>query len=362
MMKLIKEFRDPSVAKVLVHRLQETVTNPLTIMEVCGTHTMSIFRNGIRDVLPKKFRLVSGPGCPVCVTPQGYIDETIKLAQRPDVIITTFGDMIRVPGTKTSLLEEKAAGNDIRIVYSPMDAVEIAAANPQKHVVFLGVGFETTAPVVALTILEAAQREVKNYSVFSAHKVMPPAMEALVNDKELKIDGFLCPGHVSAVIGSAPYGFLADDYGIPAVVAGFEAIDILQGFLTLAELVQNQTPAVVNNYTRVVSSEGNRNALAVIDRVFLSGSSQWRGIGNILESGLAIRPEFSQWDTRQIFGIETIDREIPTGCSCGEILKGKKTPLDCPLYKKICTPENPIGSCMVSNEGTCAAYYKYRID
>jgi hydrogenase expression/formation protein HypD len=362
MMKFIDDFRNAKLAKPLVTKLHEVVKKPMTVMEVCGTHTMSIFRNGIRDLLPDGLRLVSGPGCPVCVTPQGYLDEALRLAQRNDVIITTFGDMLRVPGTKSSLLKEQANGHDIRIVYAPLDAVDIAATHPDKHVVFLGVGFETTAPIVALTILEAARRGVANYSVFSAHKTVPPAMAALAADPELKVEGFLCPGHVSAVIGTEPYQFLADKYGVPAVIAGFESLDILQGMLTLAELVQARQPKVVNNYTRVVMPKGNVKALETMYQVFHPGPSAWRGIGVIPDSGLQICAEYAAFDTRKIFDIQAIDTEIPSGCSCGEILKGKKIPPDCKLYKTVCTPENPVGSCMVSTEGTCAAYFKYGLD
>jgi len=361
-MRFVDEFRDPAVAKQLVAKLHHTVTQPLTVMEICGTHTMAIFRYGIRGLLPAGFRLVSGPGCPVCVTPQGYIDEAVTLSRRHDVIITTFGDMMRVPGTDTSLLQEKSAGTDIRVVYAPLDAVHIAAANPGKQVVFLGVGFETTAPIVGLTILEAARLGLSNYSVFSAHKMVPPAMQALVTDEELGIQGFLCPGHVSTVIGAEPYRFLADKHGIPAVIAGFESIDVLQGLVKLAELVLHKRAEVINSYSRVVKWDGNGHALAILDKVFMKSPSVWRGIGLIPDSGLAVRPEYARFDARTVFGIDALDKEIPSGCSCGEILKGKKTPPDCRLYKTVCTPENPIGSCMVSSEGTCAAYYKYGLD
>lgn len=358
-MKFVDEFRDPQLAKSLVARLRETVNQPVKVMEICGTHTMAIFRYGIRGLLPEGFSLVSGPGCPVCVTPQGYIDETIQLARHPDVMITTFGDMLRVPGTEGSLLQQKSAGSDVRVVYSPLDAVQLAAENPEKEVVFLGIGFETTAPVVGLTILEAAGRKLTNYSVFSAHKVVPPVMEALVADKELALQGFLCPGHVSAVIGSEPYAFLADAHGIPAVVAGFEPLDVLQGLLHIAEMITNKQAKVLNDYSRVVKTAGNAHALAVIDAVFTRETSMWRGLGLIEGSGLAIRPEYSRFDARRRFDLPRIDREVPTGCSCGDILKGKKTPLDCRLFRTVCTPEAPVGSCMVSTEGTCAAYYKY---
>lgn len=358
-MKFVDEFRDPQLAKSLVVRLRETVNRPVKVMEICGTHTMAIFRYGIRGLLPEGFSLVSGPGCPVCVTPQGYIDEAIALTRRRNVMLATFGDMLRVPGTEGSLLQQKSSGSDIRVVYSPLDAVQLAAENPEKEVVFLGIGFETTAPVVGLTILEAAGRKLTNYSVFSAHKVVPPVMEALVADAELALQGFLCPGHVSAVIGSEPYEFLADMHGIPAVVAGFEPIDVLQGLLHVADMIAKKQAKVVNDYSRVVKPAGNAHAMAVINTVFTRETSMWRGLGLIEGSGLAIRTEYGQFDARRRFDLPMIDKEIPTGCSCGDILKGKKTPLDCRLFRTVCTPEDPVGSCMVSTEGTCAAYYKY---
>ena len=361
-MKHIDEFRSVSLTKSLVQKLKDTVEHPVKIMEVCGTHTMSIFHNGIRDMIPEKISLVSGPGCPVCVTPQGYIDEAARLAQRKDVIIGTFGDMLRVPGNHTSLLQEKSAGHDIRILYSPLDAVEIAAANPQKNVVFLGVGFETTAPVVGLTILDAVKRGIDNYSVFSAHKLVPPAMAALADDAELQLDGFLCPGHVSTVIGLHPYRFLAEKHKLPAVIAGFEITDILHGLLLLAEMIRREKPEVLNGYSRAVADAGNPKALEIINRVFVQGASSWRGLGVIPDSGLQIRPEFEQFDAVRLFGLEGIDRSIPNGCICGDILRGRKTPPECMLYKKSCTPHTPVGACMVSTEGTCAAYYKYHVE
>lgn len=361
-MKFINEFRNPALAKELVRKLEQVVKSPITVMEICGTHTMAIFRYGIRGLLPEGFKLVSGPGCPVCVTPQGYLDEAIKLAKQKDVIIATFGDMLRVPGTELSLLQAKTAGSDIRVVYAPLDAVAIAKENPDKKVVFLGVGFETTAPIVGLTIIEAAKLSLTNFSVFSAHKVVPPAMQALAADGDLNLQGFLCPGHVSAVIGSEPYRFLVDKYSVPAVVAGFEPIDVLQGLLSLAELIASGQPQILNNYSRVVKPQGNEHALAVIEKVFVKSPSFWRGIGLIPDSGLAVRAEYSRFDARNVFSIDAVDKEIPNGCSCGEILKGKKIPTECSLYKTICTPENPVGACMVSTEGTCAAYYKYGLD
>ena len=361
-MKHIDEFRRVSLTKPIVQKLRDAAMRPMKIMEVCGTHTMSIFHNGIREMIPAEISLVSGPGCPVCVTPQGYIDEAARLAQQKDVIIGTFGDMLRVPGNHTSLLREKAKGHDIRILYSPLDAVEIAAANPQKQVVFLGVGFETTAPVVGLTILEAAKRGIENYSVFSAHKLVPPAMAALADDVELQLDGFLCPGHVSTVIGMHPYRFLAEKHKLPAVNAGFEVADILHGLLMLAEMIRQEKPDVVNGYPRAVADAGNPKALEILNQVFVPCASVWRGLGVISESGLQIRPEYERFDAARIFGLDGTDRSVPNGCICGEILRGRKTPPECLLYKKSCTPQTPVGACMVSTEGTCAAYYKYHVE
>lgn len=358
-MKHIDEFRNATLTDALVQKLRQTAERPMKVMEVCGTHTMSIFRNGIRDLLPQTISLVSGPGCPVCVTPQGYIDEAAGLARRKEVIICTFGDMLRVPGNHTSLLKEKAAGHDVRVLYSPFDALEIAAEYPLKKVVFLGIGFETTAPVVGLTILDAARRGIGNYSVFAAHKQVPPAMQSLAADAELQLDGFLCPGHVSTVIGVQPYRFLAEKHKLPAVIAGFEITDILHGLVVLAEMIRQGRPAVANAYPRAVAETGNPSALAVLDRVFTTGESAWRGLGVIPQSGLAIRPEFERFDAARLFGMEGLDRTVPNGCSCGDILRGRKTPPECQLYKKTCTPESPMGACMVSTEGTCAAYYKY---
>ena len=361
-MKHIDEFRSVELAKTLVKKLLETVERPVRIMEVCGTHTASIFRNGIRDILRGKISFVSGPGCPVCVTPQGYIDEAVRLARQKNVIMGTFGDMLRVPGNQGSLLQEKSAGSDIRILYSPLDAVEIAANNPGKKVVFLGVGFETTAPVVGLSILEAAGRSLGNYTVFSAHKLVPPAMEALAGDPELQLDGFLCPGHVCTVTGLKPFRFLAEKHGKPAVIAGFEIVDILHGLLALAEMIRQGKPAVVNKYRRAVPDAGNPAAIEILDRVFSTGASAWRGMGVIPQSGLEIRQEFSLFDASRLFGLGVTDRPSPAGCICGDIMRGRRTPLDCLLYKNSCTPENPVGACMVSAEGTCAAYHKYCVE
>ena len=358
-MKFVDEFRNADYAKKLVDELQNITKENINIMEVCGTHTMSIFKYGIRDVLPKNINLISGPGCPVCVTPQSYIDTALELSHREDVIITTFGDMMRVPGKKTSLLKRKAEGADIRIVYSPMDAMIVSKENPSKKVVFLSVGFETTAPMTAVTAIESKRQGIDNLFFLTAHKVVPPAMEALVMDKELKIRGFLLPGHVSAIIGEKPYNFLSHNFNIPGVITGFEPTDILQGLVTLVKMIAEKNFKISNEYKRIVRYGGNSNALDYIEKVFKKADSRWRGIGNIPDSGYVFNEEYEYFDAAKHFDIDQKDYDGSPGCRCGEILKGKITPLECPLFKKACTPENPIGSCMVSSEGTCAAFYRY---
>ncbi|GIM28081.1 hydrogenase formation protein HypD [Clostridium polyendosporum] len=358
-MKFVDEFRDEIYAKSLVKELQNISDEKINIMEVCGTHTMSIFRYGIRDILPNNIRLISGPGCPVCVTPQSYIDKALELTLAKDVIIATFGDMMKVPGKKTSLLKRKAEGADIRIVYSPMDAMLLAQNNPLKKVVFLSVGFETTAPMTAVTAMEAKKNNVRNLFFLTAHKIVPPAMGALVEDKELGIDGFLLPGHVSAIIGEKPYEFLGEKYNIPGVITGFEPIDVLKGLISLVKMISNKDYRIVNEYKRIVKHEGNSNAMEYLNNAFEITDCRWRGIGNIPKSGYILNKEYEDFDAIKHFNIVYEDYDGSPGCKCGDILKGKITPLECPLFKKICTPDNPVGSCMVSSEGTCAAYYKY---
>ncbi|MHC1682119.1 MAG: hydrogenase formation protein HypD [Clostridiaceae bacterium] len=358
-MKFVDEFRDGNASKSLVKKIQEFNKSKVNIMEVCGTHTMAIFRYGIRGVLPENINLISGPGCPVCVTPQSYIDLALELAQMRDVIITTFGDMMRVPGKKSSLLREKAEGADVRIVYSPMDSITIAKDNPEKKVVFLSVGFETTTPMTAITAIEASKKNINNLFFLTAHKIVPPAMEALVQDKELNIDGFLLPGHVSAIIGTNPYEFLSEKYNIPAVVSGFEPTDILQGINSLVDMIDKRESKITNEYKRVVRTEGNNVAEEYLNKVFEIVDTRWRGIGIIPKSGYIFNKEYEKFDALKHFNIDYEEYDGSPGCRCGEILKGKITPLQCPLFKKACTPENPVGSCMVSSEGTCAAFYKY---
>ena len=354
----IDAFHDPQIARHLAGRIANAATQPVRFMEVCGTHTVSIFRSGIRSLLPKTISLLSGPGCPVCVTAQGEIDAFIDLARQPDTIITTFGDLIRVPGSGSSLQREKAEGADVRIVYSTFDAVDLARENPDKRVVFLGVGFETTAPTVAAAILAAHRQQLDNFSVVSAHKTVPKALEALAAG-ELNIDGFLLPGHVSVIIGLDAYRPFFDAHRVPCVVAGFEPSDLLQGIAMLVDQVAAGRPALENAYPRAVSDDGNAKARTVMDQVFAVADADWRGIGTIAASGLAIREEYAAYDAVKVFDIRPQPSPEPKGCACGEILTGVKTPPQCPLYKTVCHPMAPVGPCMVSSEGTCAAYYRY---
>ncbi len=361
-LKHIDEYRDAEISQNLIQKIKSISQKEVRLMEVCGTHTVSIFRSGIRSVLPPTISLLSGPGCPVCVTDQAEIDAFIELARIDDVIVTTFGDLMRVPGTRSSLQKESAAGRDIRVVYSTFDAVEIAKKNPAKKVVFLGVGFETTAPTIAAAILSAAQAGVENFSVISAHKLVPPALEALMAAADVNIDGFILPGHVSVIIGLDAYRPFFDRYQIPCVVAGFEPTDILQAISVLVEMLESKRPALDNAYPRAVSAEGNTKAQQILTEIFEPVDACWRGIGMIPLSGLKIRQKYADHDAQQIFDVQVPDTKTPHGCACGEILIGTKIPPECALYKKACTPMDPVGPCMVSTEGTCAAYYKYHSD
>ena len=358
-MKYIDEYRDGTIAKGLVRKIKACSRKPTRLMEICGTHTMAIFRHGIRSVLPNNIDLVSGPGCPVCVTATEEVDRSVKLARIPDVIITTFGDMIRVPGTESSLQQEQGSGADVRMVYSTFDALKIAEDNPEKEVVFLGIGFETTAPTVAAVIKTAHVGKIINFSVLSAHKLLPPAMDALISGGDLDIDGFICPGHVSTIIGTSSYETVADRYGIPCVVVGFEPIDILQGILMLVEQSENGRAEVEIQYTRAVAPEGNPGALKTMEEVFEPCDSPWRGLGVIPGSGMAIREMYSDYDARNRFDLDVPAAKEPPGCRCAEVLRGIIKPFECKLFRQGCSPLNPVGACMVSSEGTCAAYYKY---
>lgn len=358
-MKHVEEYRDTDISHNLVARIKHRSRKPIRLMEVCGTHTMAIFKSGLRSLLPETISLLSGPGCPVCVTSQGEIDAFIALARIKDVMIATFGDLMRVPGSGTCLQQEKAAGADVRMVYSTMDAVALARQHPQKNIVFLGVGFETTAPTVAASVLLAEQMGLTNYSIYCAHKLVPPALAALMVQEGIQIDGFILPGHVSVIIGLNAYRPFFDRHQIPSVVAGFEPIDLLQTISILVDQIESGQPRLENAYPRAVTDQGNAKARAIMDQVFMVKEADWRGIGPIAESGLGLRQRYTGFDAGQRFDIRVRPVKEPPGCACGQILIGKKTPPQCPLYKGLCTPESPVGPCMVSSEGTCAAYYRY---
>ena len=328
-------------------------------MEFCGGHTVTIFRYGIRQVLPSTIDMVSGPGCPICVTANADLDKAIALSQIQGVIIATFGDMLKVPGSYSSLQEVKANGTDVRMVYSTMDALKIAEKDSNKSVVFLGIGFETTAPTIAASILQAEEKEIRNYYVLSLHKLCPPVIQAILDSGEVKLDGLICPGHVSAIIGSHPWEFIARDYGIPCVISGFEPLDILQCVDMLVAQIENGESKVEIAYRRGVRPEGNQQALKLMEQVFEPCPAQWRGIGEVPNSGLKLRKEYQRFDAELAFDIDPGPTYEPKGCICGDILRGVKTPADCRLFGKACTPQYPVGPCMVSSEGSCSAYYLY---
>ncbi len=358
-MKFIDEYRDPELARKLVERIREKSTRPARLMEFCGGHTVAIARHGIRQLLPPTVEMLSGPGCPVCVTANADLDKAIALAGAPDLILTTFGDMIKVPASRSSLQQAKAEGADVRIVYSTQDALEIAAANPSKSVVFIGIGFETTAPTVAASVVQAEQRRLTNYYVLSQHKICPPIIKAVLDSGEVKLDGIVCPGHVSAIIGSVPYEFIPRDYGIGCVVSGFEPLDILQCVEMLVDQVESGQPIVEIAYQRGVRETGNSTALELLYRVFELCEGNWRGVGTVPGSGLKLRPEYESFDAERAFDISPGEPVEPQGCICGDILRGVSTPLECSLFRSVCNPEHPVGPCMVSSEGSCAAYYRY---
>jgi hydrogenase expression/formation protein HypD len=360
-MKYLEEFRDSAAARALSRRLAQTADGLPTVklMEVCGTHTMSIARFGLKSLFPENVILTSGPGCPVCVSPQRYMDAAVAYCRRPETIVATFGDMVRVPGSTSSLEKEQADGADVRVVLSTMDALRIAGDNPGREVVFLGIGFETTAPTIAAAVLESARHRIDNFSVLCGHKIMPPALAALVTDPEIRIDGYICPPHVSAIIGGDAYRFIAEEHLTPCVIAGFEPLDILQGVLWLVEMIASGKPDVLTQYSRVVTPEGNREAQRVLAEVFVPADDEWRGIGTIPGSGLAIRPEFARYDAERRLPVEAEPTRVPRGCICGRVLKGISTPPECKLFAVECTPNDPVGACMVSSEGACAAAFKY---
>ena len=364
-MRFVDEYRDPAAARVAVRRITELAEGrrgqaPYAFMEVCGGHTHTIYRHGIEQLLPETVELVHGPGCPVCVIPMGRVDDAISLAEQPDVIFTSFGDMMRVPGSRSSLLEAKARGADVRMVYSPLDALKIAQANPGRRVVFFAVGFETTAPSTAVTLMRAREVGVMNFSVFSNHVTIVPPLKAILDSPDLRLDGFLGPGHVSTVVGNRPYDFVAQRYGKPIVTTGFEPLDILQAIVMLLEQITTGRCEVENQYTRVVRDEGNPIALSFLEQVFtLRPHFEWRGLGFIAQSALALREDFAAWDAERLFEVPGIRVADPKACQCGEVLKGVIKPWECKVFGTACTPETPIGTCMVSSEGACAAYYTF---
>ena len=366
-MKYVDEFRDPEKAKFLVQEIHSLVdrievckTRPLYIMEVCGGHTHAIFRYGVETMLPDEIELVHGPGCPVCVLPMGRVDDCIALAETPGVIFTTFGDAMRVPGSKKSLLQAKAEGADVRMVYSPLDSLSIARSNPDREVVFFGLGFETTMPSTALTILQAEKEGIENFSLFCNHITIIPTIKAILNSPDLQLDGFLGPGHVSMVIGNSSYKFIAEHYKKPLVISGFEPLDIMHGiWMVLLQIAEGRVE-IENQYNRVVPDGGNRVALDAIGRVFqLREFFEWRGLGSIDHSGVRVRDAYAKYDAERRFSVPALKIADPKSCQCGEVLKGVIKPWDCKVFGKACTPETPLGALMVSSEGACAAYYQF---
>jgi len=369
-----RSFRDPIAARAVADAIRARSTRPARLMEFCGGHTHAILRFGIPDLLPETVELRSGPGCPVCVTAASDLDRAIAMAQvgrddpDVDIILTTFGDMIRVPGSKragtgnpASLAQAKAQGADVRVVYSPLDALNIALENPGHSVIFLGVGFETTIPMIASTVLTAEMKGVENFFVFSAHKLTPPATHAILGAGEIQLSGVIGPGHVTTIIGSDAWRFLPDDYGIPCAVAGFEPLDILRATLALVEMVEDKQPDVNNAYSRSVRPGGNLSAQRAMKQVFETTDAEWRGLGSVPASGLRLREAYARFDAERAFSVDTPPAREHPGCRCGEILRGALLPTECPLFAQACTPQNPIGPCMVSAEGACAAYYRYGV-
>ena len=361
-MKFIDEFRDKDLVQEIVRRIVQLTHDPATIMEVCGTHTMAAARFGLKSLLPEGLRLISGPGCPVCVTAQDDLDAFLALGRQANVVLTSFGDMLRVPGSRTSLEQLRAQGADVRVVYAPLDAVDLARAEPGKQVVFFGVGFETTMPAVALAIRGAAQQRLENFSVLCVHKTMPAALRALLASGEARVSGLLCPGHVTTIIGAGAYDFIPREFGIPCAVAGFEPLDMLLGLEAILRQIHQGRPRVDNVYGRAVQTQPNPQAQALLAEVFAPGDAHWRGLGIIPGSGVQIRQPYARFDARTRFP-EVWQRLTPpvnpSPCRCGEVLRGALRPQECPLFQQACTPAQPVGPCMVSSEGACAAAYRY---
>jgi len=357
-MKYIDEYRDKELILKLADEIKSISKKNVSFMEVCGGHTMSIHKFGLPSLLPENIKLLSGPGCPVCVTDKRFIDKAIAIARVDNVIVTTFGDLIRVPGSTSSLDQEKASGRDIRIVYSSQDSLNIALENPDKKVVFLGIGFETTAPTSAAAVIEAKAKGINNFYVYSSHKIMPPAMGALI-DEGVKLDGYICPGHVSSITGTVIYEPIVNNYKLGCVVSGFEPLDLMQTILMLVKQMETDSPKVEIQYKRAVKREGNTKAQDIMNNVFELKDDWWRGFGIIPGSGLKIKEEYISHDADTEFDIDVEETKEEKGCVCGEILKGLKNPKDCKLFSKVCNPENPVGACMVSSEGACHAFYRY---
>jgi len=361
-MKYVDEFRDPALITAVAHEIRRTVdpARHYRIMEVCGGHTHAIYRHGLHDVLPDNVELVHGPGCPVCVLPTGRVDDGLAIAAQPNVTLACFGDMMRVPGTKGTPLELKARGADIRMVYSPLDALKLAQDDPRTHVCFFAIGFETTAPSTALTLLRARELGIRNFSVFSNHVTIVPAMRAILDSPDMRLDGFVGPGHVSSIIGCRPFEFVAQHYGKPVVVAGFEPLDLLEGILMVLRQLRDGQAKVENQYRRIVPWEGNHAALRALAAVFeLRPYFEWRGLGFISQSALKLKSAFAPWDSEVQFEVPGVRVTDPRAAQCGEILKGVLKPPQCKLFGKECNPEHPVGALMVSSEGACAAYYRY---
>jgi hydrogenase expression/formation protein HypD len=361
-MRFVDEYRDAEKARALSAKVASLCEpgRSYKFMEVCGGHTHTIYKHGLEDYLPETITLVHGPGCPVCVIPMGRVDDAIHIAEQPDVVMTSFGDMMRVPGGRGSFFDSMAQGAEIRMVYSPLDALKVARQNPDKHVVFMAIGFETTAPSTAMTVLRAAAEGIGNFSIFCNHVTIIPAIKAILDSPDLRLDGFIGPGHVSTIIGCRPYEFIARDYGKPLVVAGFEPLDILQSIYMLLRQLAEGRSEVENQYSRVVPWEGNFKALAAINEVMeLRPYFEWRGLGFISHSALRVKDGYAAYDAERIFAIPGTRVADPKACQCGEVLKGVLKPWECKVFGTACTPETPIGTCMVSSEGACAAYYNF---
>ena len=359
-MKYLDEYRDGAMAQRLLREIERKITRPWVLMEICGGQTHTIMRYGLDELLPPAIELVHGPGCPVCVTPASILDRAIELALRDDVTLVSYGDMLRVPGTKTDLFAAKARGADVRMVYSPLDALRIARLNPERKVVFLAVGFETTAPANAMAVYQAHREGLDNFYLLASHVLVPPAIRALASSPDNRVQGFIAPGHVCTVVGCADYEDIAREFHVPVVVGGFEPVDLLQAICTLVTMLEEGRAEFANDYTRSVSYQGNREAQRILEEIFEVADQPWRGLGEIPMSGLRLREKFAAWDADKVFDLHVPEQEAPSACISAEILRGLKKPTDCTEFGCACTPESPLGAPMVSSEGACSAYYQYR--